>query len=822
MPAVAAVTERGAWVAYQSWDGQADRLAIRPLAGEGAEPFFMYRSPGRILGVAAAEAPGGCLDVVWSESTEDGWVLREQRVTLPEDEGQTPVAQAPHTIKESSGFRFLLPQLIEGPEGGRLLLWQEVSEEGTSVAAAWRGELSADGGGWGPALRLSGEGASAWLPQGVGLTSDRFAVVWDSSFDGDYDVVLCRVAVQSDGHLIVTSQNRLTETPRFEAGASVAADGERLYVAYHVGPENWGREGSVNKLEEALHSERTIEILAVEGDRKYSLPDGIFDGFESLALSKNGEQPRLIVDAAGALYLFFRGLPLPSSIQDPLSSAFQEFSETKSGGKGWRTSIWFSYWSRYDGEKWWGGGRHHEGLAGSEGRCEAPIALGRMKGGGVGYAVVGDGRTVEEMSSATGQTINVSGLSWWKPVSSESTKVTTGRIRKANRPVVISLEGGTPLAPMLPVQDRDAAPQRRGADGRLLTMALGDLHRHTDLSRCSSNWDGPFTDAFRYAFDVAPLDFLAITDHFEHMTAYDWWRTASWVDAFHAPGHLVNLHAYERADAWTGHRNVVTGAGPPPLVGYRKSYDPARDAGIADEPPQLWAHFEGQPVLTIPHTPAGMFEDSGIVFQWKHFDPAWDRLIEVWQGYRGSSEADGAPRSIPGLESRRYCLPHLDQGLHFGLIASSDHQSSHGAFAGAWAEEITRAGIFEALYQRRTFASTAKMSLWAEWNGYPMGVSSSTDPGPGVFSLEVDGFGRDLSKVVLVVDGKEHAERAVTGTEVTVTFDVAIPANEERFAYARVVFADGELGWTSPIRLGPPKVWAGPDGSTDHLHEDGH
>jgi hypothetical protein len=262
----------------------------------------------------------------------------------------------------------------------------------------------------------------------------------------------------------------------------------------------------------------------------------------------------------------------------------------------------------------------------------------------------------------------------------------------------IALLPARPLpAPREPAP-RPAPPTRTGPDGATLQLALGDLHRHTDISRCSSNWDGPLGDALRYAYDVAPLDFLAITDHFDHMTKYDWWRTLAFVDAWDAAGRMATLRAYERTDMATGHRNVLSRDGGPPLVGYRYGYDPARDDGRADTPAELWPLLQGGQVLTIPHTPAGMLPSKPEVLDWSTFNPAFDRLVEVFQSYRGSSEAVDAPRAIPGLHPARYVLP------------------------------------------------------------------------------------------------------------------LALPEQGSSYAYARVTCADGELMWSSPVRLFAPGAWPGPDG----------
>jgi hypothetical protein len=270
---------------------------------------------------------------------------------------------------------------------------------------------------------------------------------------------------------------------------------------------------------------------------------------------------------------------------------------------------------------------------------------------------------------------------------------------------------------------------------------------------------------------------------------------------------LVNLHAYERADATSGHRNLVTGSDSLPLVSYFGYHVDERDdmqARFIEDLPRLLRDTD---VVAIPHTPAGMTAGSESVFNWDAFDPALDRLVEVFQGYRGSSEAEGAPRAIKGLAPAFAVRPNLERDLRFGLIASSDHQSSFGAFAGVWATDRTRAGVFEALDDRRTFGSTVPLSLWVEWDGVPMGAAAMVGAsGSGATAdvvVELDPFGRRIELVELISVGGVIATEVVGGAEpVRLTFPLEHPAEGGRWIYVRITLEGEELAWSSPVWLG--------------------
>lgn len=814
-PALALMPNADVWVSYQVFDGESEGVELSLLTDWGETVVPVRRGAGHLLGTAAAADGDGALHVVWSEQGDDRWVLNEVVFAPSAEPGTLGPAGPLTTLVEAPGERALHPMMTAGDDGSLLLVWMTLGESGSDIRAqAFRLAL-----GWSPAIAVSDDGAGHWFPALCSRSGGRFAVVWDAAVQGDYDVLLAELSLTASGAPKVDARQRVTHTPRYEANASVAAAAERLYVAYEAGPENWGREGSLNKLTEALHDIRTVEVLAIDDGRIAPLAEPFMKGINK-NLRKGCERPRIRIDGSGNLVLAFRGMPLPPDFQEPNHPAFIDFQKERGGGGvGWRVSIWFTYLSLYDGNTWEYAGSHHGGLNGSNGRSDAPFALGPLQKGGTAYAVVGDQRERgEPIETADGQELYGDNLVWWRPMTVEETLVAVGRVGKGQAAPELPLgetaalpawrDGAANVAPAL--------PRRTLADGSELICALGDLHRHTDLSRCSSNWDGPFTDAVRYAFDVGGLQFMAVTDHFEHMNGYDWWRNVGSMEAYHAPGRMVQMLSYERSDAFTGHRNVIARTETPPVIGYRGKYHPTRDDGVADYLDELWAQFEGHDVLTIPHTPAGMFEGNPCVFDWLAFEPRYDRLIEIFQGYRGASEVMGGPRSVPTTNQGRFARDALDGGLHFGFIASSDHQSSYGSFAGAWVPAVQRGEIFDALHSRLTFAATCRMTLWVEWDGVPMGVSTEAAPGPtGAVLVEVELEGeRRLSRVELIVNGAVVRDEPLSGQRATVSLlapELVVPATGSSYAYVRVRTADGELGWSSPTRLsGDGSV--GPDG----------
>jgi len=258
-----------------------------------------------------------------------------------------------------------------------------------------------------------------------------------------------------------------------------------------------------------------------------------------------------------------------------------------------------------------------------------------------------------------------------------------------------------PRAVVEPTRDREAARYGTEVGGATLELYWGDLHRHSLISRCTSGDEPSVEDMYRYAWDVSDYDFWALTDHSENSTAYQWWTIRKRADLFHVPGRFVPLYGFEWTSPHSGHQNVI--------------FDSARRgapiissmAQDSDTPDKLWRHlrrFPDFPSITIPHHPGSAM----VPFDWSYRDDDMVRVVEIFQSCRGSYEADGCFRqysdaTLPGT----FVFDVLAKCHRFGLIGSSDHGYGTG-YVGAFAPNVERSPIFDALRRRRTTAATRR------------------------------------------------------------------------------------------------------------------
>lgn len=281
----------------------------------------------------------------------------------------------------------------------------------------------------------------------------------------------------------------------------------------------------------------------------------------------------------------------------------------------------------------------------------------------------------------------------------------------------------------------------------------GDLHSHTHHS-----WDGVGEGGFEYARYVSGLNFHAVTDHSRSAQAgftrglgpEVWAEYGEATDAHNAPGSFVTLHAYEASFAapW-GHHNVYFRGAPGPLL------SPERVTL-----PELWAALEAGDALTIPHH-TGKFPQP---IRTDEHDPEFRRNFEIYSAH-GLSEAFDPTHPLSfersdftsASTSAREGLFAQDtwaRGLALSTIASSDdHRAhpgqAHWGLAAVAGSALTRDGIFDALYRRRTWGTTgARILLDFRVNDEPMGGEIEVADPP---SLTVEAHGTDVIEWIQIL-----------------------------------------------------------------------
>lgn len=232
-----------------------------------------------------------------------------------------------------------------------------------------------------------------------------------------------------------------------------------------------------------------------------------------------------------------------------------------------------------------------------------------------------------------------------------------------------------------------------------LKLIYADLHRHSYLSRCVPENDGDVIDHLRWAMDYEEMDSLCLTDHWCSQSPNQEIKSAfGLVDACRMPGKFVPMFGAEPG-AWDGVDINV----------YWRNLD------VLPEMEYIVNTFQGDLPGAIEYIRENDLLGDIIIERHLHGmnNPAWaEDLLD-----HPLAVADDVEPVIEVIQNRGPSIPWycrmLEAGQHKGVTGGSDHcrptdRLSAGCLTGMWVEDITEEAIWNALMQRRTFATNGR------------------------------------------------------------------------------------------------------------------
>ena len=365
----------------------------------------------------------------------------------------------------------------------------------------------------------------------------------------------------------------------------------------------------------------------------------------------------------------------------------------------------------------------------------------------------------------------------------------------------------------------------------VLTRFFGDAHFHTGSDAGNDAWakiggdhHGNYTEwrpAYHYARDVLGLDWAVASPHSLGLNKEIW--TAYKAEADYWNDEVLDFTTFHSFE-W----NVVDEAHR--LVYFKETGDYL----TWETCPDLEALFQETRKLTpkpmiSPHMhwkdvehPAWKLEADdlqrfGEIYSWKNCtQPGYDRrrLFEVGHQYPWTYQYAWARKhtiGVIGSTDNHSGLPGRD-GL--GLFP----ERGAGGLAVVLAVENTREEIWDALYARRTYATTgARIVLDFKVNQQHMGSWIEAAPGSATVDIDIGvacTHELDTGSVVLIrgtrsgystiINFVDIAKYGVAGDMyVDVTNQAAdLVQGETNLFYVRVTQKDGETAWSSPVWVG--------------------
>lgn len=762
-PAVAVTPSGVTWAAFVEWDGKdKDRVLVRrkPKGGAWGEPVALDDGGWDHYWVTAAAVGEDAL-VVWTSHVDGNADLYASTVSA---DGKPSKPERLTTAKYSDFHA----RLAATPKGDAVLVWQSFRNTTSDVYARWL-----RGGTWGEETRVSPSEAHDWQPD-VALDSHGSAwISWDSYEHGNYDIFLRRFDAKGLGPVVT-----VTTEPSAQFHTTVAVDGKnRVWVAWDDAGINWGKDLSTSSAapgSQGLHFSRQIAVRVFDGE-KVLAPKAKFAAICTGRMTRYAELPHLAVDGAGTLWMVFRHW----TIAKP-------------------TEMFHEYAAKLTATGWEGPWR----IKGTGGRNSvwATSALG--PDGALRVAVPADQRAPDNL-----------------PKNQINSLIHGGFL------ATLPKGGGMPGVELEPVElpepgKRLPVPQRATmtADGKTYTLVMGDCHRHTDI-RGHSAVDGSIMDTYRYALDAVPLDFLGMGDHNEvfggrwpdGLRDYSWWWTQKAADLFNIPPLFIAVFSYEHSLATpAGHRNLIFLKRGAPL----RRVDRGKGKDAPDNlPPELWKWVEaevltqpGQKCVIVPHTFA-----SGPLAEWNWPNSAFDCLLEIYQGCRGSYERWNLPKGLKrgGTQTIRkghFAQDALAKGNRYGFVSFSDHRSTHNSFACVWVEQENRAGLLDAMLATRTYAATDQIILKVAADGRMVGSDMEAQAAkPPTFTI--DAVAPDtILRVDVIRDGKYIWTQKPNTKVYKGTFQDREVQPGKSYYYVRLFQrdpekpdGDPEIAWSSPF-----------------------
>ena len=339
----------------------------------------------------------------------------------------------------------------------------------------------------------------------------------------------------------------------------------------------------------------------------------------------------------------------------------------------------------------------------------------------------------------------------------------------------------------------------------------GDIHSQTFFSdglRCPE-------EIYLFAREESFLDIFALADHAEKLTDRQWEYFTAVTNDFNRAGSFVTLVGLEWSSREYGHRNVYYPGEAGPIL--------RSDHAVQGRLPHVYEIARKHGALVIPHHSANV--EMGVDWDLGH-DPEVERLVEVYSIW-GNSERPahmGNPRPIRvhrGEKDGRHVIDALRRGYRFGMIGSGDiHDGRPGdelhhirrvpehypglyrqGLMGVWCEELTRQNVFDALWNRRVYATTnVRILLRFSVAGQPMG---SEIRHKGVLSVAVEAASEvPIHCLELVRNGADHQQLCPDQPHVRWELDDT-PEGDLTWYYVRVTRQDGEMAWSSPVWVQP-------------------
>ena len=370
--------------------------------------------------------------------------------------------------------------------------------------------------------------------------------------------------------------------------------------------------------------------------------------------------------------------------------------------------------------------------------------------------------------------------------------------------------------------------RRRAPTAEGYNVYFGDIHTHSGqvLEENKNKGCGMRSreQCYQYARGPGGLDFYSLTDHEWQVDPGKITEYFALADEHTENGRFACIPGYEFTNLLYGHRNVYFRDSSGTIFNSTQPWGPlTRDPDKVAAPQDLWTALDdaGTEAITVPHHPS----TSSHPCSWDFFSPKYDRLVEVYSSW-GSSEYYGDyPRGVADRFRTQTVRDGLNRGYRMGMIASSDGHDGHpgnaqsslnkhhhvfhhlgSGRAAVLAPELTQSAMFDALHDRRCYATTGSpIVLSFSLNGSIMGSEIPLLPSGKPPRISVACRGTNGIDHIRIIKNGKNVETVFCHGEFDFDLEWEDPEKTENtpsYYYVRAVQIDKESAWSSPIWVG--------------------
>ncbi len=783
LPSIATAPDGSQWIAWLSFAGDRDDVALRHLQnGKWSNIQWAPGTSGDSWLPQAAVDASNRVWVVWSQMAEGNWDLYARRFDPARQEWGSLERLTNHPMPDIN------PRLASDGKGRFALVWQGFRGMNGNIFLK-----TFDGREWSADVRVTSRAANDWEPA-VAIDSKGAAwVAYDTYKSGNYDVMVSQVS----GGQVQGGEIAVAATPRFEARATVAVDtSDRVWVAWEEGQPNWGKDQGYIMRGRApgvpLGGIREPGIRVYDGGRWRSPESPLASAFTG-----NTYQPHVFSDGRGSVWV---------------AAKVRKTSFAGQQGRGQR-GFWEYELTRPEGGGWSKGAV----VPNSRGRSSTRINAASGSDGSLSLVWPTDNRG-DEFSH--------------RPLRQQ---IYAGRLDASSAPLPLAWKsGGAEEAAEAKAGHANEAADLRAiraytaqADGKQLRIVRGDFHRHTELSWDGGGAaDGNLQDFYRYMIDASAMDFGASTDHQGGAWPYWWWYTQKMTDMYHVPGAYVPIFGYERSAVFpNGHRNMFFAKRSESRVTPWFLKDGAENFGLplgpqGDEPgigtgelvendtKLLYEDIRRRNGIAISHT-----SGTRMGTDWRDNDSKLEPVVEIFQGARTNYERLGAPHAaeapkdeqhmkVAGYQPEGMVSNAWAKGYKLGIIASSDHGSTHISYAMVYTADPSRQGILDAIRKRHAYGATDNIVLDVRMGKHFMGDEFKLTAAQPI-KVKARGT-RAVAQVDIIKDGKVIYSTRPNLQTAEFEFTDKESVNGRHYYYVRVRQDDDMIAWSSPMFINYP------------------